>query len=92
LKQQEQIQFDIVKEINAKIESLNEKKTGLKSSYDKYFEKQIKISERLLYLIFKIYLIKSFKDFFWKILKSPKFLRQLLFRLSMSSLAIVKPC
>ena len=36
--------------------------------------------------------VKSFKDFFWKILKSPKFLRQLLFRLSMSSLAIVKPC
>ena len=48
LKQQEQIQFDIVKEINTKIENLNEKKTAAQSSYEKYFEKQTKISERFL--------------------------------------------
>ena len=48
LKQQEQIQFDIVKEINTKIENLNEKKTAAQSNYEKYFEKQTKISERFL--------------------------------------------
>jgi hypothetical protein len=48
LKQQERIQFDIVKEINAKIENLNEKKTAAQSNYEKYLEKQNKISERFL--------------------------------------------
>jgi hypothetical protein len=44
LKQQEQIQFDIVKEINSKIDKLNQKKSDLKTNFDNYFEKQKKLS------------------------------------------------
>jgi hypothetical protein len=42
LKQQEQIQFDIEKEINSKIDKLNQKKPDLKTNFDNYFEKQNK--------------------------------------------------
>lgn len=38
------MQFDIVKEINIKINRLDEKKASLKSNYEKFSDKQKKLS------------------------------------------------
>ena len=45
LKQQEQMQFDIVKEINGKNELLEKKKNELVLSFDNYTSKQTKLKD-----------------------------------------------
>ncbi len=47
LKQQEQLQYEIVKEINSKIADCNEKKSSFVENYEKFNLKQKELKERL---------------------------------------------
>lgn len=47
LKQQEQLQFEIVKEINAKNETLNKRKQEISTKYEEYNQKQEKLKNNI---------------------------------------------